>query len=76
LPFVVLGTHEEDAESSADAECFTDLIKLHLEVIVKRYRQIMVVYHGVTHPGPKGEATYMEYSVIRLQMRLNGHLPL
>jgi len=53
LPFVVLGTHEVDAESFADAECITDLIKLHQEVIVKRYRQITVVYHGVTHPGPK-----------------------
>jgi len=57
LPFVVLGTHEEDVQSFADAECFTNLIKLHQEVIVKRYRRITLVYHGVTHPGPKCEAT-------------------
>jgi len=57
LPFDVLGTHEVVAESFADAECFTDWIKLHQELSVKRYRQITVVYHGVTHPGPKCEAT-------------------
>jgi len=44
----------------ADAECFTDSIKLHQEVNVKRYRKITVVYHGVTHPGPKCGATLHE----------------
>jgi len=73
LPFAVPGTHEVDAESFADAERITDLIKLHREVIIERYRQITVVYHGVTHPGSKCEVPYMRSSVIRLPLRLNGH---